>query len=71
MDLKDDLELIVKYWECYSKEKLWWEIREGICLVGILEMEIYICGNWLFMIVEIFIDFDWEFVMVKFVILFR
>ena len=53
MDLKDDPELIEKYRECHSKEKSWREIREGIRSVGILEMEIYICGNRLFMIVEI------------------
>jgi hypothetical protein len=52
MDLKDDPELIAKYRECHSKEKSWREIREGIRSVGILEMEIYICGNRLFMIVE-------------------
>ena len=60
MDLKDDPELIAKYRECHSKEKSWREIREGIRSVGILEMEIYICGNRLFMIVETPIDFDWE-----------
>lgn len=59
MDLKDDPELIAKYRECHSKEKSWREIREGIRSVGILEMEIYICGNRLFMIVETPIDFDW------------
>ena len=65
MDLKDDPELIAKYRECHSKEKSWREIREGIRSVGILEMEIYICGNRLFMIVETPIDFDWESAMAK------
>ena len=65
MDLKDDPELIEKYRECHSKEKSWREIREGIRSVGILEMEIYICGNRLFMIVETPIDFDWESAMAK------
>ena len=65
MDLKDDPELIEKYRECHSKEKSWREIREGIRSVGILEMEIYICGNRLFMIVEPPIDFDWESAMAK------
>ena len=55
MDLKDDPEMIAKYRE----------IREGIRSVGILEMEIYICGNRLFMIVETPIDFDWESAMAK------
>ena len=65
MDLKDDPELIAKYRECHSKAKSWQEIREGIRSVGILEMEIYICGNRLFMIVETPIDFDWESAMAK------
>ena len=60
MDLEDDPEMIAKYRECHSKAKSWQEIREGIRSVGILEMEIYICGNRLFMIVETPIDFDWE-----------
>ena len=60
MDLKDDPELIAKYRECHSKEKSWREIREGIRSVGILEMEIYIEGAKLFMIVETPLDFDWE-----------
>ncbi len=65
MDLKDDPELIAKYREYHSKAKSWQEIREGIRSVGILEMEIYICGNRLFMIVETPIDFDWESAMAK------
>ena len=65
MDLKDDPEMIAKYRECHSKAKSWQEIREGIRSVGILEMEIYICGNRLFMIVETPIDFDWESAMAK------
>ena len=65
MDLKDDPELIAKYRECHSKEKSWREIREGIRSVGILEMEIYIEGAKLFMIVETPLDFDWKTAMDK------
>ena len=65
MDLKDDPELIEKYRECHSKEKSWREIREGIRSVGILEMEIYIEGAKLFMIVETPLDFDWKTAMDK------
>lgn len=60
LDLKDNPELIAKYRECHSKEKSWAEIREGIRSVGILEMEIYINKNHLFMIVETPLDFDWD-----------
>lgn len=60
MDLKDNPKLIEKYKECHSKEKSWSEIREGIRSVGILEMEIYIENNRLFMIVETPLNFDWD-----------
>ena len=42
------------------KENAWPEILEGIREVGILEMEIYILGSRLFMIVETPLDFDWD-----------
>ena len=60
MNLKNNPELIAMYRRCHSQAEAWPEIREGIRSVGILEMEIYICGNRLFMIVETPIDFDWE-----------
>lgn len=65
LELVDDPELIAKYRECHSKAKSWPEIREGIREVGILEMEIYILGNRLFMIVETPLDFDWDTAMAK------
>ena len=65
LDLKDDPELIAKYIEAHSELKSWPEIREGIREVGILEMEIYIVGNRLFMIVETPVDFDWDTAMAK------
>lgn len=65
LDLKDDPELIAKYREAHSRLKAWPEIREGIRAVGILEMEIYILGNRLFMIVETPLDFDWDSAMAK------
>ena len=60
LDLKEDPELIAKYIDAHSKLKSWPEIREGIRKVGILEMEIYIKDNRLFMIVETPLDFDWD-----------
>ena len=65
MDLKDDPELIAKYREAHDRYHSWPEIREGIRAVGILEMEIYILGNRLFMIVETHLDFEWESAMAK------
>lgn len=60
LDLKDDPELIEEYKKRHSLEGHWPEINEGIRSVGILEMEIYLCGNRLFMIVETPLDFDWD-----------
>ena len=65
LDLKDDPELTAKYVEAHSRYKSWPEIREGIRAVGILEMEIYLLGNRLFMIVETPLDFDWDTAMKK------
>ena len=65
LDLKDDAELIRKYRYYHSEEGIWKEVIEGIRSVGILEMEIYIAGNHLFMIVETAQDFDWDAAMTK------
>lgn len=60
MDLRDNPDLIAEYRLRHSKEKIWSEILEGIRSVGILEMEIFILGTRLFMIVETPLDFDWD-----------
>ena len=65
MDLKNDPGLIAKYKEAHDRYHSWPEIREGIKSVGILEMEIYILDNHLFMIVETPVDFDWDSAMAK------
>lgn len=69
LSLKDNPELISAYRKVHSREEAWPEIREGIRSVGILEMEIYISGNKLFMIVETPLDFDWHEAMKKLAIL--
>lgn len=65
LELKDVPELIQEYIMFHSQAYAWPEIREGIRSVGILEMEIYISGNRLFMIVETPLDFDWDKVMAE------
>lgn len=60
LDLKNNSELIAEYRKIHSREEAWPEIRAGIRSVGILEMEIYIVGCKLFMIVETPLDFDWD-----------
>ena len=58
--LRNDPELIREYRKWHSKEHHWKEIRDGIRAVGILEMEIYILGTRLVMIVDAPLDFDWQ-----------
>lgn len=48
-----------EYIKWHSPEHNWKEIRNGIREVGIIEMEIYILGNTLVMIVDAPEDFDW------------
>ena len=60
LDLKDDPALIAEYVDRHSEEKRWQEIVDGIRSVGILDMEIYLIGTRLFMIVETAMDFDWD-----------
>ncbi len=60
LDLRDNAELIAQYRACHAKDGIWPEILEGIKEVGILEMDIYILGCRLVMIVETALDFDWD-----------
>ena len=60
LDLKDNPELIAEYRRRHSEGEAWSEIIDGIREVGILEMEIYLVGTRLFMIVETPVDFDWD-----------
>lgn len=60
MDLKDDPELIAEYRRRHSEGQVWREILEGIREVGILEMEVYLLGTRLVMIVDAPLDFDWD-----------
>ena len=65
LDLRDNPELIAEYRRRHSQEHIWKEIPEGIREVGILEMEIYLLGTRLFMIVETPLDFDWDSAMAR------
>jgi L-rhamnose mutarotase len=65
LDLKDDPTLIAEYVKRHSEAEAWPEIRNGIREVGILEMELYILGTRLFMIVETPLGFEWETAMSK------
>ena len=60
MDLKDEPRLIAGYRKAHSREEFWAEIGDGIRQVGILEMDIYLLGRRLVMIVETPLDFSWD-----------
>ena len=60
LTLNSDEEARREYIKWHSQEYNWKEVRDGIREVGILEMEIYILGNMLVMIVDTPADFDWN-----------
>lgn len=60
LTLNSDEEARREYIKWHSPEHNWKEIRNGIREVGIIEMEIYILGNTLVMIVDTPEDFDWK-----------
>jgi len=60
MNLQDNPALWAKYREMHSKGHIWQEILDGIRQVGILEMEIYILGPRLVMIMDTVADFDFD-----------
>ena len=60
LQLEDDPELIEKYKKAHGIGQIWPEIRQGMKEVGILDMEIYLHGNTLFMIMDTVADFDHE-----------
>lgn len=66
MQLREgDPAFIEDYRHAHSEGVIWQEIIDGIKAVGILEMEIYILGRKLFMIVETPLDFDWDAAMTR------
>jgi L-rhamnose mutarotase len=65
LSLKDNLELIAEYRKRHSQGEVWPETLAAIREVGILEMEIYILGTRLFMIVETPLDFEWDTAMAR------
>ena len=60
MELRNHADLIRRYREAHDRQHFWQEIKQGIEQVGILEMEIYLLGTRLVMIVETPLDFDWD-----------
>ena len=60
LELKNDPELIAAYKKIHAEGAAWPEIIQGIREVGIIDMEIYIAGTRLFMIMDTVPDFDHE-----------
>jgi L-rhamnose mutarotase len=58
LDLKDDLQLISEY--KHYHEKIWPEITLSIKDAGIEDMEIYLLGTRMFMVMEVNEQFSFE-----------
>ena len=58
LNLEDDPGLIEDYKKVHMPENTWPEITQGMIEVGILDMEIYIMGTRLFMIMDTLPEFD-------------
>lgn len=58
LELQNDAELIRAYKQVHAKGNAWPEITNGMREVGIVDMEIYITGTRLFMIMDTIPDFD-------------
>ncbi len=60
LKLEDDPQLIEEYKKVHVPGAAWPEITQGMREVGILDMEIYLLGTQLFMIMDTVPDFDHE-----------
>lgn len=60
LTLEDDPQLIKDYKKAHAAGQAWPEITQGMLDVGILDMEIYLVGTRLFMIMDTVPDFDHE-----------
>ena len=58
LTLQDDPQLISEYKKVHAPGSTWPEITQGMIELGILDMEIYIMGTRLFMIMDTVPEFD-------------
>jgi L-rhamnose mutarotase len=65
LELKSDPELIEAYKKVHAPGAAWPEITRGMKEIGILDMEIYIDGTRLFMIMDTVSDFNHEKAMIE------
>ena len=57
-DLKDNPKLIEEYKAHHAEGKVWPEITQSIKKAGIKDMQIFLTGNRLFMVIEVDDSFD-------------
>jgi len=60
LKLENDAALIEAYKKVHAPGAAWPEITQGMKDVGIIDMEIYLVGNQLFMIMDTVADFNHE-----------
>lgn len=60
LDLKDDPQLIEEYKQYHAPGQAWPEITQSIADSGIQQMQIYLVGNRMFMIMEVDDTFDFD-----------
>ncbi|MBN2164806.1 MAG: L-rhamnose mutarotase [Marinilabiliaceae bacterium] len=65
LTLKNDAQLIEAYKKVHAPGAVWPEITQGMKDVGIVDMEIYILGNQMFMIMDTVPGFDHDLAMAK------
>ncbi len=65
IQLEDDPQLMAEYKKLHSPGQVWPEITAGLKEVGVLDMEIYISGTTLFMIMDTVENFDHDTAMTK------
>jgi len=58
LELIDDPKLIKEYTKLHARDAVWPEITAGMKEVGIIDMEIYLSGTTLFMIMDTVEHFD-------------
>lgn len=65
LELMDDPKLINEYMKLHARGSVWPEITAGMKEVGIIDMEIYLSGTTLFMIMDTVEHFDHNTAMAK------
>jgi L-rhamnose mutarotase len=63
LELENDPELIREYKKMHAPGAAWPEVAQGMRQVGIKDMEIYLYGTTLFMIMETVSEFDHDLAM--------